>query len=476
MAYSREIAEMGTGINHTGDTYADVAEENSKIEQKIGLSLAKNNDLTNLAKKIHEKSQIASKLEDTDHEAIKGQADSFGGARASQEKWSTLGRYVFETMHIIEKNKGTYSTSGAPNHPYFPEGAIKPEFDQPINQYTWGRLPKQIQRYLSGTDNFSGKALIKLYDDLSSDKRKEVLLNYRYENASMDMETVSFINISQSLPEEIIDAVQCLIAHPENDSFREIAKDRIRTKMNTLEGAELSERDKQQKAQLAALLDIVVDKHTSGDHTNIVSMNRDGRAKDQWIEDTVKAGKPIISGPSGHTLRYLNFWKKKRDEQKQAEGELSYSGAEHVENWPSLEAARLVMMANLLPPRHHSYDEVMTASIGIADETNTDGNSLKYKHKSSYHDLTGDCHKDAIAKAIAQKAFTESEASTIQSNTDIDGLMDKRNATIDAQVAETIEHLWASLKKVPKGHIPDVLGRITQIQNDLEPLIASSNE
>lgn len=428
MAYSDQIGEMPTLAKNSAGVgygiYRNAAEANSKIEQNIGLSLAKNSALTNIAKTINEKAQIPTfsqsshPMDLTDKFQIEGQKDSFGGARASAEGWDTLGRSVYEAMHTIEKNKPLYSTVPSYNtaNPYFIPNQEKPAFDQPINQYKWGQLPKQIQRYLSGTDNFSGKALIKLYDDLSSEKRSEVLLNYRYENASIDMETVSFINISQSLPGEIIYAVQRLIAHPENNLFRAIAKDLIIAKMNIPEGEGANEIGEQQKAQLAALLDIVVDKHTSGDHTNIVSRNGDGRVKDQWIEDTVAAGKPIISGPSGHTLRYLNFWAKKRNENKE-------NISSQPNEWPSLEAARLVMMADLLPPRHHSYDEVMTASIGIKDEAS---DALKYEHKSSYEDLTQNNHKDATAGNIAQTAYNDSGAYLIATSGEVeDSIKDK---------------------------------------------------
>lgn len=462
---------------YTGENYTVAAIDRSVIEKDIGLSLAKNSALTNIAKTINEKAKIPTfdhssrlghpKMDLTDKLQIEGQRDSFGGARASAEGWDTLGRSVHEAMHVIEKDKAKYSEVQAGNtaNPYFgrPESK-KPEFDQPIADYKWEQLPWKIQSWLSDKHVLSqGKRLIKAYDTLSPSIRRDVILNdFRYENDFTNDRTINIL--STGISQDIITSVKAIVADPKKDELRAIAKDLIIAKMKTLEGAGLSERDKQQKAQLAALLDIVVDKHTSGDHTNIVSRNGDGGVKDQWIADTVAAGKPIISGPSGHTLRYLNFWAEKRKKENE-HGPIDA-------DWPSLEAARLVMLADLLPPRHHSYDEVMTASMGIADTTGVNGNSLKYKHKSSYEDLNQ--HEDETAKVIAEKAFNESGASTIQSNTAIDGLMDRRNATIPTQLAEAMEHLRASIKEVPADKTTAALNKIKEAQQALQLLIHPS--
>jgi hypothetical protein len=60
---------------------------------------------------------------------------------------------------------------------------------------------------------------------------------------------------------------------------------------------------------------------------------------------------------------------------------LSYVAPEDL---PSLEEARLVMLANLMAPKdHHSYHEIMLASIGVYNGVDV----LEYKHKESYDDI-----------------------------------------------------------------------------------------
>lgn len=425
MAVHEDIMEKDTGIAKDGGgklSYADAVEERSKIETKIGLSLAKNANLTKIAAKITEKAKVKSygELDEASKKKTTGQVGTFGGAAAFKEGWGTLGSSVSAVMTEIEKDPATkakYSVSHAENHPYFPTDQKKPEFDKPIADCKWEELSQEIQIYLN---NKSDQALVidranppnpipmpvYKYDDLKGDTQKELLKDYRYENSSIDTATVDYIAPDpttlaryfnpivgiQPVSPTTKEAVKNLVTNPTNNELRTTAKAAIIQEMAKTQ-------DESLKAQLGALLDIVVDRHTSGDHTNIVSKNGDGGVKDQWIEDTVAAGKPIISGPSGHTLRYLNFWAEKRNE--------NIVDARKHEEWPSLEAARLVMMADLLPPRHHSYDEVMTASIGIKDEAS---DALKYEHKSSYEDLSITKHKDRNAGNIAQTAYEKSGA------------------------------------------------------------------
>lgn len=416
MAVHADIMEKDTGIDKDGGgklSYADAVEERSKIETKIGLSLAKNAELTKIAAKITEKAKVKSygELDEAGKKKTDGQVGAFGGAAAFKEGWGTLGSSVSAVMTEIEKDPATkakYSVSHTKDHPYFPKDQKKPEFDKPIAECSWEELPQDIRAHLNTKAQPPAQAQPSAqaqptfaYDTVGVDTKRALLKDYRYKNSSIDNEAIDFIkgNISR----DIIDKVKAIIGSPVDDTKREEAKAAIIQEM-------AKSVDESLKAQLGALLDIVVDRHTSGDHTNIVRMNNDGGAKDQWIKDTVKAGKPIISGPSGHTLRYLNFWAEKRNE--------NIVNAQNHNEWPSLEAARLVMMADLLPPRHHSYDEVMTASIGIKDEVSGE---LKYQHKSSYEDLKKEEHKDQTnAGEIAQDALVKSGANTIETNNDLE--------------------------------------------------------
>ncbi|WDE07831.1 hypothetical protein SG34_013670 [Thalassomonas viridans] len=118
--------------------------------------------------------------------------------------------------------------------------------------------------------------------------------------------------------------------------------------------------------------------HNTGFLANIVQSSApDDPNVEKWASEAIRRNRPVISGPSGHSLRYLNFWAECRRL-------YIYKDERYDQILPSLEDARLVMMANLLPPKnHHSYHEIMCASIGVSDGVNT----LAYLHQSSYDDL-----------------------------------------------------------------------------------------
>lgn len=458
MAVHEDIMKEDTGIDKDGGgklSYAEAVAERSKIEEQIGLSLAKNGQLLNVAKNIAEKSKVpvydqahttapgVSELSEAGKDKIDGEADTFGGARGVKEGWETLGAYTFRVMNEIEKDKGTkskYSKVQAGNtaNPYFgTPGQKKPEFDKPISTLSFVDLPTTAQTYLTQKAtaplpaNASGLSFN--YDGLDSNAKFAILKDYRYQNEAAQA-TATLLKEKFSGKGAIkaaLEAIDKASSPKERENKRTDAITTIRAAISTTTNDD-------EKAQLGALLDIVVDKHTSGDNTNMVKRgnNTDNPKEDQWIEDTVKAGKPIISGPSGHTLRYLNFWAEKRNNENSREG-----GS--VTNWPSLEAARLVMMANLMPPKHHSYDEIMTSSIGIKDETKP---PLQYKHKSSYLDLA--THQETDAKKIALTAYTASEAGKVKT----DKSTDKRPEEYD--------------KEKEQRHIQHAIQRLAGVLND----------
>lgn len=416
-----------TGINKPDNSgnklsYAEAVAERSEIEEKIGLSLAKDARLTNIAAKITKNVGARSyrQLSPLARKKIDGEMDTFGGARAFKEGWGTLGASVFAVMNEIEQDGETkthYSISHAENHPYFPKDKKKPEFDEPLASLSWGDLPKDAKQSLAADPNngpFS-KLPATTYDELDFKGRLTLLKGFRYSSTTAQTTALTLKEqLSQTLPEETRDRINEAFASPQDGDKRQAAIEAIQAVVRT-------STDDNRKAQLGALLDIVIDRHTSGDNTNLVQRKRDGGVKDQWIEDTVKAGKPIISGPSGHTLRYLNFWAEKRNEADPTE-------VNDTEKWPSLEAARLVMMANLMPPKHHSYDEIMTASIGIKDNG---APALEYHKKTSYRDLLF-YHTQNDAKPIAKNTFIESDAKLID-NDDNDGLDISIKQNIDAR-------------------------------------------
>lgn len=420
-------------------SYADAVKDREKIEEKIGLSLAKNAMLTNIAAKITKNvgARSYNQLGKPSQGKIDGEVDTFGGARAFKEGWGTLGASVFAVMNEIEQDSATkthYSKvqEGNTENPYFGKpGEKKPEFDKPFADLKWAELPYVAKIALDDHKESPFKKLPpSTYDELDFKGKLTLLKAFRYNNKKANA-TANILNnkLRDSLPQLIKDALAILSADDSDQQQKKDARTQLRQEIRKV----MTGDSKEDKAKLSAFLDIVVDRHTSGDNTNIVQFDKDkeghviNNEKNQWIKDTVKAGKPIISGPSGHTLRYLNFWAEKRQEEKNAGG--------NINDWPSLEAARLVMMANLMPPKHHSYDEVMTASIGIKDEVS---DALTYEHKSSYEDLNEHTND---AKGIAQTAYTESGANTITTNTHLENSIQK-----DITARNTLQQRKAELQ------------------------------
>jgi hypothetical protein len=125
-------------------------------------------------------------------------------------------------------------------------------------------------------------------------------------------------------------------------------------------------------------------------------------AIDAWYDEAYHNHKPIYSGPSGHTLGYLTLYDNRLRKPNHAIVPREYDK-------PSLEAARLVMLASLIGNKeHHTYDEVMFASVGIGARESEQG--LTYRYPGSYGDLLdfaedqrngrlGKCVENAIFKA-----------------------------------------------------------------------------
>ena len=332
--------------------YGDAYNRNLQYELAIGESLSNNGKLTEIAEKIREASNVENynklvKGSDSQKHAEK-EAQIIGGADTYVKgEAPTLDSSVFAVVNEIEKtgeNKAKYSTVREDtNNPYFVNNAKKPEFDKPLSSALWSELPEDCKKVatdykdsLEPTENGEPKISNVGYNNLSENARKKILEKYTEDRKYLE-------------------------------KYKSHDLDKIKS---------------------------------HGNHINLVSYDQPDNPqslKDKWIKATIEAGKPIISGPSGHTLRYLNFWVEKRNQAKQSGGtELN------TNEYPSLQAARLVMLGNLMPPKmHHSYDEVMTASIGI--KGNDSSESLSYNHKENYEDLQE--QKETDAKPIADRAY-----------------------------------------------------------------------
>lgn len=130
---------------------------------------------------------------------------------------------------------------------------------------------------------------------------------------------------------------------------------------------------------------------------------------ENWYKTARNAHKPIYAGPSGHTIGYLNMYKKAydRDEKlKEKKPELSAERQIPTRKKPNLEQARLVMIASLIGKKeHHSYDEVMVASEGISTEYNREaGNELHYQWRENYADMKKSKHTKKVANEAIVRA------------------------------------------------------------------------
>lgn len=446
-----------TDRTFTGEDYKAIAGKNSEIEEEIGLALAHDSNLTRMAAQITENvgARKYTHLGKPARDKIDSEVDVFGGARAFKEGINTLGASVFAVMNEIEQDSATkshYSKVQENNtaNPYFGKPKEKkPEFDEPLASLKWEELPDEVKSSLDPDDEGNPFKALEAgsYNKLNFESKLMILEQFRYKDARRWEATGSIPQTAaarqaiNTYQKNRTDTQGTLGDQTDRGKAWEAIKAALEQKLGKELGEELASKE---RAFLGVALDIATDKHTHGDHTNLVRRNGDGGVKDQWIEDTVAAGKPIISGPSGHTLRYLNFWAEKRND-----------NIAKAQNWPSLEAARLVMMANLLPPRHHSYDEVMTASIGIKDEAS---NALEYKYKSSYKDML-EQHGEAreIAENAHEKAYNtvyadleeeQRDALKERTNQDIDGIIEKRSL-INKSKADLLNKL-ASIKDLGK--------------------------
>ena len=132
--------------------------------------------------------------------------------------------------------------------------------------------------------------------------------------------------------------------------------------------------------------------HMTGARSNVVMLeDKDDANVNKWVTEAIACGKPVVSGPSGHTLRYLSHYAMCK--------EMRRLSGDDVSGYPSLDEARLVMMANLIAPKnHHSYHEIMLASVGIFDGEEM----LSYNSRLDYADLE--------ATAIGRKALAEASS------------------------------------------------------------------
>jgi len=110
-----------------------------------------------------------------------------------------------------------------------------------------------------------------------------------------------------------------------------------------------------------------------------------------WYNNAYFLCLPIIGGISGHTLGYLNIY-------IDAINKTKLSGKTFN---VSMEIMRAIMLGALIGnKRHHSYDEVMTASVMIPDG---EGGFMSYNPEGFYRDVLNS--SEPLIKNVASQAL-----------------------------------------------------------------------
>lgn len=153
----------------------------------------------------------------------------------------------------------------------------------------------------------------------------------------------------------------------------------------------------------------------------------------QWHADAMVNFKPIVGGISGHTLGYINLY----DEA------LSKVPENERAQYPTPEQMRAIMLAGLIgTKRHHSYDEVMSASTSTLSDSVP---AQSYQHPNSYEDVLNS--EDPLIREAAGKALAETrERYTQSSNT----------------VLATIRSALESNPKIPRKKIDKLTEAVSQ--------------
>ncbi|WP_341665383.1 hypothetical protein [Vibrio sp.] len=145
-------------------------------------------------------------------------------------------------------------------------------------------------------------------------------------------------------------------------------------------------------------------RHDAGENSNILRRSQKGMPEvENIVSLALENNRPLISGVSGHTVKFLNAFANVRSYYLSIKNNPSASqdqineASKKLESLPTLNQARLICMANLMPPKsHHSYFEIMAASEGISDgET-----KLQFNDLQGYKDIKADDFGAAVYQRL----------------------------------------------------------------------------
>jgi len=370
----KNIAQQVTLNVFDHSPYKESSVKNFSIERNIGLQLIESAELRDIAKKIRALTgspMLYANMSAEQKTKLDKERNHIGGAKELYGDVDSLDAHVLATLlkaeskeynfhNGYENGRGTdyipYEISEKRkcmfNHVAHPENIIQPwnshRFDLEIYKVTNTiQLPERIK-------------------DLISDRWNEFLV----EKSDATLYIQSELGLDESFNEK--SGVFHILQSVDEKTRRKILVDDLHIPWSTETVTDDENNHRQSNPRGAHYR-----QHMTGARSNVVMLeDRDDPNVNQWVREAIACGKPVISGPSGHTLRYLNHYAMCKEM-------LRLSG-EDVSSYPSLAEARLVMMANLMPPKnHHSYHEIMLASVGISDGEEM----LAYDYKRDYTDL-----------------------------------------------------------------------------------------
>lgn len=339
--------------------YKEVARKNKQFEVRLGECLSCNKELASMAKIIREVTGSPMRFEEFSHDQqqkIEGESQYIGGAKELMNDIDSLDAHVLATL--IKAESKEYDVSGVErrkcmfNHVRSPDNPI-----YPWNSHSFDMEIFEVKNPIQFTEQMRD-LIVDRWNDLLEQKRGSV------EEYLYGVLCISPLDLSSG----IIDILQVA---SESDR-KKLLKEELKVSWSVSEfiADENNSRDSNP-------LGSEFRQHMTGARSNVVRVSdKDDPSVNKWVFEAIVNAKPVTSGPSGHTLRYLNHY-------AMCSEMLELSGSK-TEGLPSLQEARLIMLANLLAPKdHHSYHEVMLASIGVYNG----GEMLEYQSKDSYDDL-----------------------------------------------------------------------------------------
>lgn len=354
--------------------YKEKASENKRLELIVGKNLSCNAELASIAKTIREVTGSPMKFADfsqRQQEKIKEESSHIGGAKELMADMDTLDAHVLATLvkaeseeydlGDMERRKCMFNHVRSPDNPIYPWNSHR--FDLEVFEVT-----NPIQ-YTESIRN------------LIADRWGELLAKTEnVENYLFNEVGISSVNLQGG----VLNIIESL----DGADRKKLLKDVLHINWSTETFVEDEKNDRATNPLGAEFR-----QHTTGARTNVVRVSdKEDKNVNKWVYEAIVYGKPVTSGPSGHTLRYLNHY---------AMCSEMHSLSNSIPGkMPSLQEARLVMLANLMAPKdHHSYHEIMLASIGVFNGEEV----LEYNNKDSYADIAS----TAIGAAALEAAKAE---------------------------------------------------------------------